>query len=119
MGVDYSTTLGYGITIDEIPSFISTEEWPDDFEIEEWLDRNGFYHIEYEKCGNWMSGEHIHLFYLTGTHQRLDWRCDEGVKSFDSPEITPESGIEFKRLCEELGLAWPDSLAWKLIFNVS
>ena len=66
-----------------------------------------------------MTGEHIYLFYLDGSYQRLDMMYDEGVRSFDSPEITPEAGGDFKRLCEQLGQPWPDSLAWKLIFNVS
>ena len=121
MGVDYSNTVAYGIAIlaEEMPAFISDEKYPDELDVQQWLADNRYEYITCEESGNFMSGETVYLFALKGTISRYNPRFDEGVVSFDTPDISPEAGREFRRLCDMFELPWPDSISWKLTFNVS
>lgn len=117
MGVDYSTTVGYGIVLEGLPSFMDVDDFEP--EIDKWLKENKFEHIEFHLCGDWMSGEFVYLFAVKGTVNHVDTRYSEGYVSFDEPTLTPEAGREVVMLCDALGLSWPIDVAWKLIFNVS
>lgn len=119
MGVDYSSTIGYGVTVEEIPAVISTDEYADEPDVLAWLDENGYSLIDFDSCGNFMSGEYIHLFSVKGTTQRVSPMYDEGVVSFDNPEVPALAVQQLFQLCLTLGLPWPSSVGWKLIFNVS
>lgn len=116
MSVDYSATVAYGITLDTLPDFISTDRWIDEDVVNDWLKRKGYKHIKYDKGGDFMNGECVHLFYLAGTRRRVDWQTDTLV-SFNTPLLTAQQTMEFNRLVNQLDS--PATLAWKLVFNVS
>lgn len=120
MGVDYSAVLGYGIAIEEDEFNDSTTfepYWEDDGEsIQDWLDQNGLDKVEFEIAGNYMSGETFIFFYLTGTHERIDWREADGVRDF-STYVSPRDREQIFKVWDELDRSVLPG--WKLIFNVS
>lgn len=120
MGVDYSATVGWGLalTAEEAKEFISPDYIGEE-EARDWLDEHQFEHIQIDCGGNWMSGEFVYLFALRDSISRLDWKFEDGFVSFDHPELFPEAGHEFRRLCMMFNKPWSDSLSWKLVFNVS
>lgn len=118
MGVDYSSTIGYGVTVEKIPDVISTDKYADEPDVLEWLDENGYSLLDFDSCGNYMSGQYIYLFSIKGTTQRVRPMYDEGVVSFDDPEVSADAQEQLSRLCETLDIPLSD-VAWKLILNVS
>lgn len=122
MGVDYSTTVGYGIAIDDryLPDAlkaIADGEWVDEKHIVLWLQENGFVHIAYDKVGDWMSGPTYIFFHLPRTHIHGGLYDMEGVHKFDNIKLANEESAEFNKLQRLLNLdEWP---TWIVSFNVS
>ena len=119
MGVDYSTTLGYGLTIEEekFAKISGIEDYIGEEELTDWLSENNYSFIEAETCGNFMSGETYVLFAYKGTVRRVDPRYDDGVKSFENPLFHECEIEEMNLLSLQLGNTKP--VSWKMIFNVS
>lgn len=122
MGVDYSTTVGFGIAIDDrdLPQVLKDiAEYVDEEHIIPWLKENGFTRIDYDKIGNWMSGPTYIFFHLPRTLIHGGLYEMEGVHYFDNIEMYPEEEQQFRRLTELLGGTEIDGPRWLVSFNVS
>lgn len=122
MGVDYSTTIGYGVIVDDdrLPAIL--EQYSDGGYFDEesaaaFFEVEGFSHIEYDRIGNWMNGPTYAFFHLPRTRIRGDMYEIDGVHKFDNADLTGQELREFRILQELLDI---DGLpTWVVSFNVS
>jgi len=111
MSIDYSATVAYGVAI-------KSDKYTDEDEAREWLRENNYEHIEWESCGDWMSGEFVDLFYIPRTYSHIDWKFEGGFISFDTPVIKLKESQDLGLICRQHGLGY-GAIGWKLVFNVS
>jgi hypothetical protein len=111
MGINYSTTVAYGIAV-------KSDVYVDEEDSAKWFEENGFGLLDFEVAGNLMSGEYVHLYYIKDYHMAADMRESEGVVEFESPSLSYEEAEQLNRMCLLLGQS-QDKIGWKLVFNVS
>jgi hypothetical protein len=124
MGVDFSTTLGYGMAggTEEWPAVIKElgddQYGPEDYEVIDWLDER-YPSFGFDISGNHMDGKTFWLFYLKGT-EIVDFNYENmnGLYEFNDIDLSPDQVRDLIGLRDELGLTL-DSIGWKLIFNVN
>lgn len=120
MGVYYSSTAGYGLALTELPAvFAGAFEGPyiEPREAAEWLQERNCPSIRYERLGDHMSGEYVHLFYWEGTYADADMYNDLMVE-LEGPPTAPYMYAQFDKLKAALGVT-NQKVGWKLVFNVS
>jgi hypothetical protein len=122
MGVDYSTTIGYGFVFDEddLPNVLEALGKEDGYvgeeHVEPWLAENGLSLLEYDKVGDWMSGPAYILLCLKENHLRMGVYDRDGVYKMGNPTLSQEQRNQLGRLRYLLGAEDPQ---WVVSFNVS
>lgn len=119
MGIDYSITVGYGFTVeeDDLPDFVKgDEDYVDSWEIQKWLDANGYENIRCEEVGNYMSGETLVFFCLEDSYFHTGSREFDGVHDL-SMEPVPEGKSILSQLAANIDCT--NTIGWKVAGNVS
>lgn len=129
MGVDYSSTVGYGFAIPEAEIEPLAEklgyegsEWGFDvWEFGHWLTQNNS--LAYDHVGNLMGGEDIYLLILaSASAQTADYRYDAGLIKFGEIEITERDHRELEEVYDRLygeGAHKDGYIGWMLAMTVS
>ena len=120
MGVDFSSSIGYGIAPenDELPDFFSDEYGIEPDLIDDWLKSRDFKYIKHATCGDSMCGETWELFYLDGTYVKsgtMDFK--EFHIKFNTPEVSREARGEFLGFQALTGIR--EELSWHMFHNIS
>lgn len=122
MGVDYSTTVGYGFVFseDELPPALESLKDGDylgEEHIIPWLEEHGLDRIEATTVGNFMCGETFIFVYLKKTYLRFGIYDADGVHKMGTPAITTAEQFQLNRLRVLFGTT--DYPQWVVSFNVS
>lgn len=122
MGVDFSTSVGYGLAVadDEASEYLKAFEPHEDGQIPEIMDTCGWNLIDYDYCGDWMSGPQVYFFYIKGT-ENLHFEAayaDSIITEFgESPVISTDALVQLNEIAEHFGIE--GRIGWKMIANVS
>lgn len=126
MGVDYGATLAWGVVAEDWDRSVFSDDdcggyWVDTVDVNDWLVKHGYKHIEYVMAGNFMgSGEDIfNIFALKTSIRSLHWMNDDGLIEFDDPHVSSDEALELARLRQEPFMRQTSSLGWKLTFDIS
>ncbi len=126
MGVDYSTTVGYGLygsdKVEHVPAALKKHmdnEYLGEEHMTEFLSEHGFDLIECSTIGNWMSGPTFWFFCLKRTYLHFDHYDQDGVHTFETPDLSVQEYVQLGRLRELLGGTPIDVPKWVVAFNIS
>jgi len=122
MGVDYSTTVGYGFAFpeDELPKVIkdlADGDYLGEEHLAPWLASHGFDLLDAVEVGDHMNGDTSILLYLDKTYLHFGVYDAEGVHKMGKPDLTAEERSQLYRLRKLLGTT--DHPQWIVSFNVS
>lgn len=124
MGVDYSTTIGYGIVVNEdsLPKVLleyADGDWFGEEEGVAFLQAHGLDQIAYDKVGNWMSGPTYVFFHLPRTRTHGNEYELDGIHKFNNIDLSNEESSQFVRLRNLLNMGEDGQPTWIVSFNVS
>jgi hypothetical protein len=126
MGVDYSTTVGYGIygsdKTEHVPAGLKKHmdgNYLGEEHMLEFISENGLDLIEGTTIGNWMSGPTFWFFCLKRTYLHFDHYDQDGVHTFSTPRLSAKENFQLERLRVLLGGTEIDNPQWVVAFNVS
>jgi hypothetical protein len=122
MGVDYSTTVGYGFVFkeDELPpalKALADGDYLGEEHVQPWLEENGLDLLTTATVGNFMCGETFILLCLEDTYQRFDIYDAEGVHKMSVPLTSGQEQTQLYKLRGLLDTA--DLPEWVVAFNIS
>lgn len=125
MGVDFSTTVCFGVLLDknETPKALKhlRDDWGhiENYELDGWLTLHGYDLLSADTVGNYMDGDTRDLIRIKDVGLRFDiyGDADSGVHELDTTNVPSEGLKQLNQLSASLDLE--NRPTWIVAFNIS